>query len=164
MEWDTAREVRRPLKGDVMLREFREFAVRGNAVDLAVGLVLGTAFGAIVASLVADIIMPVVGLLLGDVDFAQMFIVMKEGSPAGPYATVAAAAEAGAVTLNYGVFVNTIVYFVIVAFAIFLVVKAMNRMKRAEEEVVDTKECPFCLTAVPLTASRCPACTSELEA
>jgi len=147
-----------------MFKEFKEFAVRGNAVDLAVGLVIGAAFGAIVASLVADIIMPVVGLILGDVDFAQMFIVMKEGSTPGPYATVEAAAQAGAVTLNYGIFINAIVYFVIVAFAIFLLVKAMNRMKRAEEEVVDTKECPFCLTAVPMAASRCPACTSELEA
>jgi large conductance mechanosensitive channel len=147
-----------------MLKEFKEFAIKGNAVDLAVGLVLGTAFGAIVASLVSDIVMPPIGLLLGDVDFAQMFIVLKEGSSPAPYATVAAAAEAGAVTLNYGLFINAIVYFVIVAFAIFMVVKAMNKLQRAEaEEVADTKECPFCLTAIPLAAIRCPACTSDLE-
>jgi len=146
-----------------MLKEFKEFAIKGNAIDLAVGLVLGTAFGAIVASLVTDIVMPPIGLLLGDVDFAQMFIVLKEGSTPAPYATVAAAAEAGAVTLNYGLFINAIVYFVIVAFAIFMVVKAMNKLKRAEEEAVDTKDCPFCLTAIPLAATRCPACTSELE-
>jgi large conductance mechanosensitive channel len=148
-----------------MLKEFKEFAIKGNAIDLAVGLVLGTAFGAIVASLVTDIVMPPIGLLLGDVDFAQMFIVLKEGSTPAPYATVAAASEAGAVTLNYGLFINTIVYFVIVAFAIFMVVKAMNKLQRAEaEEVADTKECPYCLTAVPLAATRCPACTSDLEA
>jgi large conductance mechanosensitive channel len=148
-----------------MFKEFKEFAIKGNAIDLAVGLVLGTAFGAIVASLVTDIVMPPIGLLLGDVDFAQMFIVLKEGSTPAPYATVAAASEAGAVTLNYGLFVNTIVYFVIVAFAIFMVVKAMNKLQRAEaEEVADTKECPYCLTAIPLAATRCPACTSDLEA
>ncbi|MBW6469475.1 MAG: large-conductance mechanosensitive channel protein MscL [Coriobacteriia bacterium] len=147
-----------------MLKEFKEFAIKGNAVDLAVGLVLGTAFGAIVASLVNDVVMPPIGLLLGDVDFAQLFVVLKEGAAPGPYATVAAAAEAGAVTLNYGVFINAIVYFVIVAFAIFMVVKAMNKLQRAEaEEVADTKECPYCLSAIPLAATRCPACTSQLE-
>jgi large conductance mechanosensitive channel len=145
-----------------MLKEFREFAIKGNAVDLAVGLVLGTAFGAIVASLVNDVVMPPVGLLLGNVDFAQLFVVLKEGAAPGPYATVEAAAEAGAVTLNYGVFINAIVYFAIVAFAIFFLVKAMNRMKRAEE-VVEEKSCPYCLTAVPIAATRCPACTSGLE-
>ena len=147
-----------------MLKEFKEFAIKGNAVDLAVGLVLGTAFGAIVASLVNDVVMPPIGLLLGDVDFAQLFVVLKEGAAPAPYATVAAAAEAGAVTLNYGVFINAIVYFIIVAFAIFMVVKAMNKLQRAEaEEVEDTKECPFCLSAIPLAATRCPACTSQLE-
>lgn len=147
-----------------MLKEFKEFAIRGNAVDLAVGLILGTAFGAIVASLVNDVVMPVVGLLLGDVDFSQMFIVLKEGATAGPYPTVDAAAQAGAVTLNYGTFINAVIYFIIVAFAIFLLVKGMNRMKRAEEEAAATKECPHCLTEVPLAATRCPACTSELSA
>lgn len=148
-----------------MLKEFKEFAVKGNAVDLAVGLVIGTAFGAIVASLVEDVIMPPIGLLLGDADFSRLFLVLREGATAGPYATVEAAAEAGAVTLNYGLFVNTIVYFLIVAFAIFLLVRGMNRMRRAEEaeEVVDSKECPFCLTTVGLAATRCPACTSPLE-
>ena len=146
-----------------MLKEFKEFAVKGNAVDLAVGLVIGTAFGAIVASLVNDIIMPLVGLLLGDVDFAQLFIVLKEGASPGPYATVEAAAEAGAVTLNYGIFVNAIVYFLIVAFSIFLLVKGMNKLRRSEEDVPNTTDCPYCLTAVPLGATRCPACTSDLR-
>lgn len=145
-----------------MLKEFKEFAIKGNAVDLAVGLVIGAAFGAIITSLVSDIIMPPIGLLLGEVDFSQLFVVLKEGATPAPYATVAAAADAGAVTLNYGLFINSVVSFVIVAFAIFMVVKAMNKMKRAEEEAPDSKDCPFCLTAVPLAATRCSACTSEL--
>lgn len=145
-----------------MLKEFREFAVTGNAVDLAVGLILGTAFGAIVASLVRDVIMPVVGLLIGNVDFAQLFIVLREGTPAGPYTTIDAATQAGAVTMNYGVFINTIVTFVIVAFAIFMLVKGINSLRRADDPT--TQACPFCLTDVPLAATRCSACTSELKA
>jgi len=143
-----------------MLKEFREFAVTGNAVDLAVGLILGTAFGAIVASLVRDVIMPVVGLLIGNVDFAQLFIVLREGAPAGPYTTIDAATQAGAVTMNYGIFINTIVTFVIVAFAIFMLVKGINSLRRAED--LATQACPYCLTDVPLAATRCSACTSEL--
>lgn len=149
----------RSSRGGVVLKEFREFAMKGNAVDLAVGLVLGTAFGAVVNSLVQDVIMPPVGLLLGGADFSNLFFVLKEGTSAAPYASLAAAQDAGAVTLNAGVLINTIVSFVVIAFAIFLLVKGMNRMRRAEEPT--TKDCPFCLTPIPLAATRCPACTSE---
>jgi large conductance mechanosensitive channel len=116
-----------------MLKEFRDFALKGNVVDIAVGLVIGAAFGAIVNSLVGDIIMPLVGLVTGGVDFSDRFVVLKEGAQAGPYATVAAAKAAGAVTLNIGVFINLIVNFMIVAFALFLVVKAMNAARREKE-------------------------------
>jgi large conductance mechanosensitive channel len=115
-----------------MLKEFREFALKGNVVDLAVGIVIGAAFGAIVNSLVADIIMPIVGLITGGVDFSQRFLLLRDGTPPGPYLTVAAAKEAGAVTLNIGVFINFIVNFLIVSFALFLVIKAMNAAKRQQ--------------------------------
>ena len=144
-----------------MLKEFKEFIARGNAIDLAVGIVIGAAFGAIVASLVNDIVMPLVGVLLGGADFSNLFWVAKEGATAAPYATLAAAQEAGAVTVNYGVFVNAIVSFVIVAFTVFLIVKAVNKIRKPAEES-PTKECPHCLTAIPEAATRCPACTSEL--
>ncbi len=147
-----------------MLKEFKEFIARGNAIDLAVGVVIGAAFGAIVTSLVNDIIMPTVGLLLGGANFSQFFVVLKEGSTAAPYATVAAAREVGAVTLNYGVFVNAVVSFLIIAFAVFVIIKGINRMRGPAKEGPSTKDCPFCLTAVPLAATRCPACTSELGA
>jgi len=147
-----------------MLKEFKEFIAKGNAIDLAIGVVIGAAFGAIVASLVNDVIMPVVGLALGKVDFVNLFAVLKDGAPAGPYGTLAAAQEAGAVTLNYGLFINAIVSFVIVAFVVFLVVKSVNRARAQEEEEVTTKDCPHCLTSVPLAATRCPACTSDLQA
>jgi len=143
-----------------MLKEFKEFAMRGNVVDMAVGIIIGAAFGTIVKSLVNDIIMPPIGLLLGNVDFSNLFVVLKG---VGSYATLAEAQAAGAVTLNYGVFVNTIINFVIVAFAIFMVVKNMNRLKRQEPAPEPTtKECPYCLSAIPLNATRCPFCTSEL--
>jgi len=151
-----------------MLKEFREFAMRGNVVDMAVGVVIGAAFGAIAKSLVADVLMPPIGLLLGNVDFANLFLVLREGAAAaGPYATPADAAAAGAVTLNYGAFINTVVSFLIVAFAVFLVVRAMNRMKReapAPAPAPTTKDCPHCATAIPLKATRCPNCTSDLRA
>lgn len=149
-----------------MIKEFKEFALKGNAVDLAVGLVLGAAFGTIITSLVEDVLMPPIGLLLGDADFADIFFVLKEGATAGPYATLAAAQEAGAVTLNVGVLANAIVTFLVVALALFFVVRGMNRMRRAEEEEAapSTKECPFCLTEIALAATRCPACTSEQPA
>ena len=149
-----------------MLKEFREFAMRGNVVDMAVGIVIGAAFGAIIKSLVADVIMPPIGLLLGNVDFANLFIVLKQGATAGTFATVAEAQKAGAVTLNYGVFINTIISFIIVAFAIFLLVKSMNKMRREEvaaPEEPTTKECPYCFSTIPISATRCPFCTSELS-
>jgi len=117
-----------------MLKEFKEFAMRGNVIDMAVGIVIGAAFGTIVKSLVADIIMPPIGLLLGNVDFSNLFIVLKAGATAGPYETLTMAKEAGAVTLNYGLFINTIISFVIVAFAIFLLIRSINKMKKKEEE------------------------------
>jgi large conductance mechanosensitive channel len=150
-----------------MFKEFKEFAIRGNVVDMAVGIIVGAAFGTIVKSLVSDIIMPPIGLLLGSVDFSNLFIVLKHGAQSGPYATLAEASGAGAVTLNYGVFADTIISFLIVAFAVFLLVRAVNRLKRQEAAppaVPTTKECPFCLSVVPLKAVRCPHCTSELKA
>jgi large conductance mechanosensitive channel len=149
-----------------MLKEFKEFAMRGNVVDMAVGIIIGAAFGGIISSLVSDVIMPPIGLLLGNVDFSNMFAVLKEGAKAaGPYASVAAAKAAGATTLNYGIFINTIVNFVIVAFAIFLLIKAINQMKRKEAAPPPaTKDCPYCLSKIPIKATRCLACTSELKA
>ena len=149
-----------------MLKEFKEFAVKGNVVDMAVGIVIGAAFGTIVKSLVADIIMPPIGLLLGKVDFSNLFIVLKEGAKAaGPYASLADAKAAGAVTVNYGAFFNTIVSFVIIAFAMFIIIKQMNRLKKEEEAKPaepTTKECPKCFTTIPIKATRCPNCTSEI--
>lgn len=117
-----------------MFKEFKEFAVKGNMLDMAVGIVIGAAFSAIVSSMVDDIIMPPIGLILGNVDFSQIFLVLKQGTPEGPYATVAAAKEAGAVTWNVGLFVNAVIKFVIVAFALFVVVKGVNRLRRSEAE------------------------------
>ena len=150
-----------------IIKEFREFAVKGDAVDMAVGIVIGAAFGTIIKSLVDDILMPPIGLLLGNVDFSNIFITLKEGAKAaGPYASVAAAKQAGAVTLNLGVFINTVISFLIVAFAVFLVIRGINRMKQEQETSPAaplTKECPYCFTAIPLQASRCPQCTSQLQ-
>jgi large conductance mechanosensitive channel len=151
-----------------MLKDFKEFAMRGNVVDMAVGIVIGAAFGTIVKSFVDDILMPPIGMLLGNVDFSNLFILLKEGGKAaGPYASLAAAKAAGAVTLNLGMFINTIISFLIVAFAVFLVIQSINRMR--QEEAVpapapDVKACPFCLSEIPLKATRCPHCTSELAA
>ncbi len=145
-----------------MFEEFKKFAMRGNVVDMAVGIIIGAAFGKIVASFVKDIIMPPIGLLLGDVDFSNLFVNLSEGS----YATLAQAQEAGAATLNYGAFINTVVDFVIVAFAIFIVIRQMNRLKQPKEAAPaepTTKDCPFCLSTIPIKASRCPSCTSELQ-
>lgn len=150
-----------------MWKEFKEFALRGNVVDMAVGIVIGAAFGIIVKSLVSDVIMPPIGLLLGNVDFTNLFWVIKEGAgAAGPYATLDAAHKAGAVTINYGVFINTIISFLIVAFAIFMVIKSLNKLKRKEEEkppeAPTTKDCPYCLEKIFISATRCPHCTSQL--
>ena len=147
-----------------MIKEFREFAMKGNVVDLAVGVILGVAFGAIITSLVNDVIMPPVGLLLGNVDFSNLFWVLEAGSGAGSYATLEAASEAGAVTVNYGVFINTLVNFVVVAFAMFMLVRTMNRLQKEEEvvEEVTTKDCPHCFSSIAIKATRCPNCTSKL--
>jgi len=150
-----------------MLKEFKEFAMRGNVVDMAVGIIIGAAFGTIVKSLVADVIMPPVGLALGNVDFANLFITLKHGvEVAGPYASLADAKAAGAVTLNYGTFINTIISFIIVAFAVFMLIRNINRLKRKEEAPPPeptTKECPHCFSTIPIKATRCPMCTSELK-
>jgi large conductance mechanosensitive channel len=148
-----------------MFKEFKEFAMRGNVVDMAVGIVIGAAFGGIVNSFVSDVIMPPIGLVLGSVDFSSLFLVLKEGKVAGPYESLAAAKTAGAVTLNYGVFFNTIISFLIITFAVFLLIRNINRMKKKEEAppAPASKECPYCLSAIPLKAVRCPHCTSELK-
>jgi large conductance mechanosensitive channel len=149
-----------------MLKEFKEFAMKGNVIDMAVGIIIGAAFGTIVNSLVQDVIMPPIGLLLGSVDFSNIFAVLKEGKVAGPYASLAAAKSAGAVTINFGVFVNTIISFIIVAFAVFLLVRTINKLRRQEEApppVPTTKECTYCFSNIPIQATRCPNCTSELK-
>jgi large conductance mechanosensitive channel len=149
-----------------MFKEFKEFAMRGNVVDMAVGIIIGAAFGAIVGSFVADVIMPPIGLLLGKVDFSNLFIVLKEGTAAAPYASVAAAKAAGAVTLNLGLFINTIINFLIIALAVFLVIRSINRMKKKAEAPAaapTTKECPYCFSAVSIKATRCHFCTSNLK-
>lgn len=150
-----------------MLKEFKEFALRGNMVDMAVGIAIGAAFTSIVNSLVKDIMTPSIGLLTGGVDFSQQFIVLREGGAPGPYPTIEEAAKAGAVTLNYGLFVNAVISFFIVSFVLFLVVRAMNRLKRlaGEEEPApapSTQPCPFCKMEIPIEASRCGHCTSSL--
>jgi large conductance mechanosensitive channel len=149
-----------------MFKEFKEFALKGNVVDMAVGVIIGAAFGTIVNSIVNDIIMPPIGVLLGNVDFSGLFLVLKEGKVPAPYASIAAAKTAGAVTMNYGLFINTIISFLIVSFSVFLLVKNINRLKRQSEEpsaVPATRECPFCLSAIPIKAIRCGHCTSELK-
>lgn len=147
-----------------MFYEFKKFAMRGNVVDMAVGIVIGGAFGLIVSSLVSDVLMPPIGLILGNVDFSNLFTVLKEGATASPYASLAEAKEAGAVTINYGAFLNTVVSFLIVAFAIFMVVKTMNRMQEEEEAPAEptTKECPHCISTISIKATKCPNCTSHL--
>ena len=150
-----------------MLQEFKKFAMRGNVVDMAVGIIIGGAFGTIVKSLVADVLMPPIGLLLGGVDFSNFFLTLKEGAAAGPYASLAAAQEAGAVVISYGVFMNAVISFLIVAFAVFLLIKGVNKLqeeKEAPPEEPTTKECPFCMSTIAIKATRCPNCTSELAA
>jgi large conductance mechanosensitive channel len=152
--------------GRFMLKEFKAFALRGNVLDLAVGILIGGAFGTIVKSLVDDIIMPPIGLALGNVDFADVFILLKPGTKAPPpYATLADASAAGAVTVNYGNFINNVVTFLIVAFAVYLIVRAANRLKPQDAAAAPaTQDCPYCRMAIPVAASRCPHCTSELRA
>jgi large conductance mechanosensitive channel len=142
-----------------MFREFREFAIRGNVVDLAVGIIIGAAFGKIVTSLVNDVLMPPIGLLLGRVDFSNLFLNLSGRS----YTSLAEAKAAGAPTINYGVFLNNVIDFIIVAFAIFLLIRLINELRRQPETGPATKECPFCLSVIPIRATRCPYCTSALQ-
>jgi large conductance mechanosensitive channel len=148
-----------------VLKEFKEFIARGNVMDMAVGIIIGAAFGAIVNSFVNDVVMPPIGLLLGRVDFGNLFVVLKQGEVPGPYVSLAAAKAAGAVSINIGLFVNAVISFAVVAFSVFLMVRAVNRLKQtkaapAVESV--TKPCPRCFTVIPAKATRCPNCTSEL--
>ena len=143
-----------------MWKEFKEFAMRGSVVDLAVGIIIGVAFGAIISSLVKDIIMPPIGMLLGQINFADLYINLTSTA----YPSLKAAQDAGAATINYGLFINSVINFLLVAVALFFVIKGMNSMKKpAPAAAPTTKECPYCLTAVPKKATRCPACTSELK-
>jgi large conductance mechanosensitive channel len=148
--------------GKEMLKEFKEFAMRGNVLDMAVGIIIGAAFGKIVTSLVNDVIMPPIGLLLGKVDFSSLFINLSGQT----YASLAEAQKAGAATLNYGVFLNTIINFLIVAFAVFLLIRQVNRFVKKKEAPAapTTKDCPHCLSTIPIKATRCPHCTSQLQA
>jgi large conductance mechanosensitive channel len=149
-----------------MFKEFKEFAMRGNVVDMAVGIIIGGAFGTIVKSLVADVMMPPIGLLLGDVDFSNLFVVLSDGTTPGPYGALADARAAGAVTINYGVFLNNVISFLIVAFAAFALIRGINSLHRKKEQAPPApteKECPYCLSKIPIAARRCAHCTSELN-
>ncbi|HEX3050905.1 MAG TPA: large conductance mechanosensitive channel protein MscL [Aggregatilineaceae bacterium] len=145
-----------------LFNEFKEFAIKGNVLDLAIGIIIGAAFTTVVGSLVNDILMPPLGRLLGNVDFSDLFINLSDGD----YDSLAQAKDAGAATINYGLFINNVINFLIVAFVVFMLVKQINRLKRApvKEEVPNTKECPYCKSSIALAATRCPHCTSQLEA
>lgn len=142
-----------------MLREFREFAMKGNVLDMAVGIIIGVAFGKIITSLVNDVLMPPIGVLLGKVDFSNLFLNLSGTH----YASLADAKAAGAATINYGLFLNTVIDFIIVAFVVFLIVQQFSRIKTKEAAPPDTKECPHCVSTIPIKATRCPQCTSELR-
>jgi large conductance mechanosensitive channel len=156
------------------MKDFKAFIMRGNVVDMAVGIIIGAAFGPIIGALVNGIIMPPIGLLLGKVDFANLFVVIKEGATAGPYASLATAQAAGAVVISYGVFINTVINFIIIAAVVFFFIvrpiARMNARQKAKEAAtaapaaVTTKTCPFCQSTIPIKATRCPNCTSELKA
>ena len=144
-----------------MFKEFKEFALKGNVVDMAIGIIIGAAFGKIVSSLVGDVLMPPIGKLMGNLDFSNLFVALN----GQVYESLKAAKDAGAPTINYGMFINSVIDFVIVAFVIFILVKQMNRLKKAEPAAAPvTKECPYCLSQIALKATRCPACTSEVKA
>ncbi len=148
-----------------MLKEFKTFAMRGNVVDMAVGIIIGGAFGTIVKSLVDDILMPPLGLLMGGVDFSNFFFILKDGATHGPYASLGAAKAAGAVSVNYGMFLNSVISFLIVAFAVFMLIRTINAMHLREQAAPPpptSKECPFCASTISVKASRCPNCTSQL--
>ena len=150
-----------------MHREFIEFLKRGNLIDMAIGIAVGTAFATIAKSLVDDIVMPPVGMLLGNVEFKDLFVLLRSGDPAGPYPTLEAARESGAVAIAYGSFINNVLAFLVIAGVFFLILRSLNKLRRDEPGQpveVRTKACPFCLTTVPTPATRCPACTSSLEA
>ena len=147
-----------------MFKEFKEFAMKGNVLDMAVGIIIGAAFGAIVTSLVADVIMPPIGLLLGNVDFSNIFLVLKDGKVAGPYASLAQAKAAGAVTMNIGLFINAIISFLIVAYAVFLLIRSFNKIRQEAPAAPTTKDCPYCISKIPLNATKCAYCASELKA
>jgi large conductance mechanosensitive channel len=148
-----------------MWQEFKKFAIKGNALDMAVGIIIGAAFGTIVSSLVGDIIMPPIGLILGNIDFKNLFVVIKHGPHPGEYPTIEAAQQLGAVTINYGRFINNIVTFLIVSFSVFMLIKLLGSFKKAEEPapVPETKDCPFCTTKIPVKAVKCPSCTADLK-
>jgi large conductance mechanosensitive channel len=150
-----------------MLKEFKEFAIKGNVVDMAVGIIIGAAFTGVVQSMVKDVLMPPLGLLLGGVDFSDFFVVLKDGAIPPPYTTMAAAQEAGAVTLNYGVFINTLLSFLIVSFAVFILIKYINKLKRPQQTpepvAPSIKKCKYCFSDIPVEATRCPHCTSDLS-
>jgi len=147
-----------------MLKEFRNFALRGNVLDMAVGIIIGASFSTIVNSLVNDVLMPPFGWLLGGVNFENFYLTVKPGSPIGPYASLADAQVAGAVTVNYGIFINAIISFLIVALAMFLLIRAINRLQEDQPEAAPTsRDCPYCFTSIPIQATRCPHCTSRLE-
>lgn len=150
-----------------MLKDFKAFIMRGNVVDMAVGIIVGASFGAIVSSLVKDVIMPPVGLALGKIDFANLAVILKQGIPPGPYTSLAAAQAAGAVTLNYGLFINAIISFLIIALVVFFfIIRPIAQLqapkKTAQLAAPTTKECPFCYTSISIKATRCPNCTSLL--
>jgi large conductance mechanosensitive channel len=150
-----------------MFKEFTEFLKRGSLIDMAVGIAVGTAFATIANSLVNDIVMPPVGLMLGNVEFDDLFLLLKQGTPTGPYPTLEAAREAGAVAIAYGNFINNVLTFIVIAAVFFMVLRSLNKLRREEPgqaaEAIRTKTCPFCITTVPIQATRCPACTSELR-
>jgi large conductance mechanosensitive channel len=149
-----------------MLKEFKEFAMRGNVVDMAVGIIIGGAFGTIVKSMVSDVLMPPIGLLMGGVDFANLFLTLKEGATAGPYHALADAQAAGAVTINYGIFISSIISFLIVAIAVFMVIRNINRLKKEEEAPPaepTTKDCSLCQMTIPIKATKWGHCTAELK-
>lgn len=146
-----------------MWKDFKKFIMQGNVINLAIGIIIGIAFGAIINSFVNDVIMPPIGLALGKVDFSNLLVVLRQGSTAGPYLSLAAAKAAGAVTLNYGLFINTIISFLIIAIVLFFIVKAMSNMQKKEVEKIVTKQCPYCFTTIDIKATRCPNCTSELK-
>ncbi len=151
-----------------MLKEFKKFALRGNVMDMAVGIIIGASFGTIVNSLVNDVLMPPIGWLLGGVDFTNYYLTIKTGNPAGPYSSLVDAQTAGAVTVNFGLFINAIISFLIVALAMFLVIRAINRLQADDEgtdveDIPPTKDCPYCFSSIPIKASRCAHCTSQLK-